>query len=94
MNWIDSIIDWVVGWFNTSANPRVVAVREVTVELCGFLPTVETVVNLIAANPVSTTAVMIAKKICAAVSPDNGTAKTSLRKPTVDGVEIEGEWIR
>jgi hypothetical protein len=39
------------------------------------------------------TAAGIARKICEAVSPDNGTMKTNLRPPMVDGVVIEGEFI-
>jgi hypothetical protein len=94
MNWLDSLIDWVWGWFSSSDSPMVNKVREGTVMLCGFLPTVETVVALIAVqNPAIMTAMGIARKICAAVSPTKGTMKTNLKPPMVDGVKIEGEFV-
>jgi phosphohistidine phosphatase SixA len=97
MNWLEpfqGLLDWVLGWFKNSESKLVVAVRETTVLLCGFLPTVETVVALIAVqNPAIMTAAGVARKICAAVSPTKGTMKTNLKPPMVDGVVIEGEFI-
>jgi phosphohistidine phosphatase SixA len=94
MGWLTDWLDWVLGWFNSSESKLVKAVRESTVLLCGFLPTVETVLALIAVqNPAVMTAAGIARKICEAVSPANGTMKTNLRPPMVDGVVIEGEFI-
>ena len=96
MGWLTGLLDWVLGFFASSESKLVKAVRESTVLLCGFLPTVETVVSLIAVqNPAVMTAMGIARKICAAVSPLKGAMPIMAPdRPVVDGVKIEGEFIK
>jgi hypothetical protein len=96
MGWLDSLIGWVWSWFSDSEAKLVKTVRELTVKACGFLPTVETVVALIAVqNPAVVTAMGIARKICAAVTSAPKTGRMSLigSPVIVDGIVIEGEFI-
>lgn len=94
MDWITGLFGWfweLLGW---SDNKTVKAVREKTVELCGFLPTIETVVALLAVNnPAAVTAVVIANKICMAVTKSKMSLLAGDAPVIVDGVVIEGEFI-
>lgn len=94
MDWFAGLLNWLWGLFGNSESKLVKAIREKTVELCGFLPTVETVVALVAVNnPAVTTAIVIAKKICMAVSAQKQTLIGGSHPVIVDGVVIEGEFI-
>src|SRR5262245_976490 len=93
MGWLTGLLDWVLSLFVSSENPQVKSVRDVTVQLCGFLPTVECVVALLAANPASATAIMIAKKICAAVSLPRPVTAMGEAPIIVDGVVIQGQFV-
>lgn len=67
--------------------------QQTAVAVCGFLPTVETVANILAAgNPLLATGSAIADAICAAVkrpgAAPNGTP------PTVAGVAVLGNRVR
>lgn len=95
MGWLDGLFSWVWGLFASSENKTVKAVRDATRVLCGFLPTVETVLALIAVNPAAATALVIAKKICAAVTAQKPAMLMGGEKPPiiVDGVVIEGEFV-
>lgn len=62
--------------------------------LCGFVPTAETVLGLLATGrPELSAAVGIAHAICNAVAPGGRRAR-SLQRPVVAGVPIEGEFAR
>ena len=78
----------------TPIEDEVEKVREITVGLCGFLPTVDSVTQMLqASNPIVRGVVNIAKAICAAVSSD--TARGLVMRPkTVNGIKIEGEWVK
>ena len=83
----------------------VAQVKGHTIEICQYLPTNETVVNIItASSPVIEGAYNIAKAICDAVTADTGSlmdpaqmgtsrAGDKTTCPMVNGVCIEGQWI-
>lgn len=61
------------------------------VKACSFLPTANTVANIIAAgSPALNTASAIGDAICAAIAPKAGVGAG---KPTVVGVPIEGQRV-
>ena len=94
MGWLAGLAEWLAGLFRSSENKKVVAVRETTRKLCGFLPTVETVLALLAVNnPAVATASIIARKICAAVSAPRPVTLMGDAPIMVDGVEIKGEFV-
>jgi hypothetical protein len=73
-------------------------VQEIAVKICSFLPTDESVVNIIKASSTGETAYGIAKAICDAVTkadtegaPDNAAGRSQC--PMVKGVCIEGEFV-
>ena len=71
-------------------------VRQAAVAVCGFLPTVDTVGQIIlAGNPAFITASAIANGICAAVANVPPlSARKGAAPPTVAGVVIHGRFIR
>lgn len=75
-------------------------IRAATVAACGFLPTVDTVANIVAADNSSVQrASQVANAICQAVSPLNAAAADrriaqTVTKPTVNGVVIKGKWVK
>jgi hypothetical protein len=94
--WGRQLRDWFRYWF---VDDPVEIARVTTVQLCGFLPTVDTVTKILAVNnPSLKTGVAVAYAICAAVSRVKaaqkfvGTAPDAA--PTVDGVMVEGEWVQ
>lgn len=61
------------------------------VKVCSFLPTANTVANIIATgSPALNTASAIGDAICAAIAPKAGT---DAGKPTVAGVPVEGQRV-
>lgn len=78
----------------------IAGVQNAAVAICAFLPTANTVGNILAAgNPLLVTAEAVAEAICAAV----GTAPTVVAKsgrrrlvamPMVNGVPIQGKFLR
>jgi hypothetical protein len=101
MAWLTGFLGWVGSLFGvTSASTdEVVKIQAAAVRLCGFLPTMETVLALMAAVvpvPGMSVGAVVAKKICFAVN--NAKKISSLvgdeqLKPMIDGVVIEGEFI-
>lgn len=98
MNWL---FGWLARLLGGTDSRLVVKIQAATVKACGFLPMAETVAALVAAgNPAVTTATLIAKKICVAVTAPRpailGLSSMSgeVANPIiVDGVVIEGEFI-
>jgi hypothetical protein len=91
---------WVKRWWTwlmTEGDEAVEEVRQTTVTVCGFLPTVQTVVNILAlGNPALTAPLAIAQAICMALKAHNSVVKLfkdDTVKPVVQGVEIEGEYV-
>jgi hypothetical protein len=82
-------------WLLSLFKPALITkVQAETVRACGFLPAVTTVSAIIATgNPQIASALSIAGAICAAVNSPALSLYGS-QKPTVDGVPIEGEWIK
>ena len=81
----------------SNVNAIVEQVRQVAVATCGFLPTVATVVDIIAAgNPLISGASAIASAICAAVNsiPPRTAGRRGGAVPTVAGVVVHGRFVR
>jgi PBP1b-binding outer membrane lipoprotein LpoB len=81
-------------------NDQVAKIREFTVRLCSFMPSVQSVTAILAAaNPAVTGTLQIATAICDAVSdtpvPPPGVAslKSDGECPKVNDVCVEGEWV-
>ena len=92
-NSIKNFFASMTGWFRT--HDVVDEVIETTVDACGFLPTAATVANIIAAgNPSMMTATAIAGAICAAVTPKPPIMGLMEAVPMVNGVPIEGHFVR
>lgn len=96
MGLLEGLVGWLMSWFTNSESKLVKDVRKTTVEMCRFLPTIETVVALVAVNnaavaAASAPAVLIAKKICAAVTARKQGLLGDI-PVIVDGVVIEGEF--
>jgi hypothetical protein len=98
MNWLTSLFNW---FFSSGAvSPAtILKVQAATVRACGFLPAAETIAQLVApGNPGVAAASIIAQKICGAVNAPNkmwlGAMNGEPQKPMVDGVVIEGEFIK
>lgn len=82
---------------DTSLEDEVEKVREITVGLCGFLPTVESVTQMLqASNPIVSGVMAIARAICQAVSDEKPGVMLAIHKPrpTVNGVNVEGDWVQ
>lgn len=76
-------------WTKEDVDAKVTTVREATVKICGYLPTVATVTNILAAgDPTVLTATAISTAICAAVK-----TQALLGCKQVAGVCIEGQFV-
>lgn len=101
MSWVTGLVSWFMGLFGvvTTDTDEVVKIQAAAVRLCGFLPTVETVVALIGAVapvPGASMGTVVAKRICEAVTKSKAAMKvlgSEPLKPIIDGVVIEGEWV-
>jgi hypothetical protein len=99
MKWLSGLISWLMGLMGVSAadSDEAVRIQAEAVRFCGFLPTMETCVNLLATVvpvPGVGTATLIAKKICQAVTAPKPAMLAGGAPPiVVDGVVIEGEFI-
>jgi hypothetical protein len=80
---------------STSTADIIAQVRQTTVAVCGFLPTIDTVAQILAAgNPSVMIAGTIANAICAAVTATTPPARRRGAVPTVSGVVIHGRFVR
>jgi hypothetical protein len=98
MSWLTSLFNW---FFSSGAvdSATITKVQAATVKLCGFLPAAQTVAQLIApGNPGVAVASVLAQKICGAVNAPTkmwlGVMNGEAQRPMVDGVVIEGEFIK
>lgn len=96
MTWVNKVKDWFRYWF---VDDPIEIARVTTVQLCGFLPTVDTVTKILAVgNPSLNTGISVAYAICAAVSHFKAkqafVGTTPDAAPQVDGVMVEGEWVK
>ena len=72
--------------------------QQIAVAACGFLPTYQTVQNIIVAGayppgiPAAQLANLVGNAICAAVTAKS--AKFGSRGPTVNGVPVQGQFVR
>lgn len=72
----------------------IASVQQAAVNSCKFLPTAETVTNIIAAGvPGLSTAALVADAICAAVVPSSAMAAAP-GGPSVGGVAIKGAFTK
>lgn len=63
--------------------------------VCAFIPTAETVANIVSTgNPIVATAGAVANAICAAVTPVKAAGKFGAVAPTVAGVAIHGRFTK
>lgn len=77
-------------------------VQQTTAAVCGFVPTISTVAQILAsftsAGPAVDTAAEVARAICKAVGPVSPAMRKVSRKavepPKVNGVVIEGYFLR
>jgi hypothetical protein len=70
-------------------------VRQAAVATCGFLPTIDTVAQILAAgNPTVIIAGTVANAICAAVTATPMQARRRGAVATVNGVVIHGRFVR
>jgi hypothetical protein len=77
-------------------DPGVISiVQQDAVQVCGFLPTVSTVANILQVG-VLTVPIDIASAICQAVQPPATSAKPKGVAPTatISGVKIDGKFVR
>lgn len=80
----------------TGEPTQIESVQSAATAGCQFLPTAETVADIVATgDPRLTTASAIARAICAALAPAAPTGIATLFKapPTVNGVVIRGEPV-
>jgi hypothetical protein len=101
MSWLTGFFSWVGSLFGvvSTNTDEVVKIQAAAVRACGFLPTMETVLSLMAVVvpvPGMSVGTVVAKKICFAVN--NAKKISSLvgdeeLKPMIDGVVIEGEFV-
>jgi len=80
----------------TSNTDIIKQIREAAVAACGFLPTINTVAQILASgNPIVATASGVAGAICAAVANlPPAAARRGAAPPTVAGVVIHGRFVR
>jgi hypothetical protein len=83
----------------TPGTSQIDQVRQYAVTACGFLPTVETVANIIGtfsggAAPAITSVSQVADAICSAVLSTGGTKRSRAAAPRVNGVVVQGTFVR
>src|SRR5665213_1697799 len=86
----------LAGCQTTGSNSVVTQVQTIAQAACAFVPTAATIIAIIAkGNPALATAAEMATAICAAVVPKFAARRaTSLVSPMVDGVIIEGHFVK
>lgn len=92
---------WLKSFFNAADTKPIDDILRLTLQCCGYLPTVATVAKILSAgNPAVVTATAVASGICIAVqahassTPKVYGVMALTGPPTVFGVEIEGGFIR
>lgn len=84
----------VAGCASIPRNDDVVQqVRDITVATCKFLPTVGTVLDILAGGQLSGP-LAIAAAICQAVAPQAYAAPRRSTAPVVQGVKVRGRFVR
>jgi hypothetical protein len=74
-------------------NSFIAQVQTDTNAVCAFIPTAETVANIVATgNPIVATAGAVANAICAAVAPPKTAGRLGATVPTVAGVVVHGRF--
>ena len=69
--------------------------RKISVAVCGFLPTVSTVANIIrAGDPLIQTSEAVANAICGAVTQPQSLMIGPRPVPVVAGVVVKGKFVR
>lgn len=78
----------------TQPAPNPSKVRQIVTATCGFLPTLTSVASVISASPFVPAAGAVADAICDAVTTLPLADGPGDRKPRVNGVVIEGRFVR
>lgn len=88
--------NWIKRLFSSVDFSKVDDVLKKSAEVCGYLPTIQTVLNILAiGNPALSTASGIATAICSALhGPRPQTLTGERSKPEIEGVTIEGSFIK
>lgn len=90
--WIEKAWLWITG---PSFDEDVEKVRLATVRCCGFLPSVGSVAAILTAgNPTVIGATAVAAAICEVVKAHKWTLVQAGDPPTLNGIIIEGDWVR
>ena len=83
------------GCQTTGANSVVAQVQAIAQAACAFVPTAATIIAIVAkGNPALATAAEMATAICAAVAPKPAARLLGALAPSVDGVIVEGHFVR
>ena len=83
------------GGTNPDISAEIQKAQQIAVQVCGFLPAVETVSGILTTfipggAPANAIASQVANAICAAVT----NKSVSLTGPMVNGVPVKGEWVK
>lgn len=97
-------MSWFTGWFTAFArwwsgiDGKVKQVQELTVKACKFLPEAASVAAMLtASNPAVVGVVAIANAICVIVNRPTPVVNLyggGVDDFTVNGVVVEGEWVK
>lgn len=86
---------WIKSWFRRVDFGKIDDVLKESAKICGFLPTIQTVINILAiGNPALITASGIAGAICGAINNRSAQSLMGGGKPTIEGVQIDGSFIK
>lgn len=90
--WWESLWTWITG---PSFDEDVEKVRLACVRCCGFMPTVSCVASILSAgDPAVVGASAVAIAICDVVKAHKWAFVQAGDPPTLNGVVIEGDWVR
>ena len=90
--WWNKVWFWITG---PSFDEDVEKVRLATVRCCGFLPTVGSVAAILSAgNPSVLGVTAVAAAICEVVKAHKWTLVQAGGPPTLNGIIIEGDWVK
>jgi len=85
----------LAGCQTTGTNSIVVQVQAAATLACSFVPTAATIIAIVAkGNPALATAAEMAAAICAAVVPKPAARLRGAVAPSVDGVIVEGHFVK
>lgn len=85
------------GQGTATTDPVVSQIQDITAKVCSFVPTVNTVLGIVAqftsAGPIAGIAGEVANAVCNAINPKNRASRVS-GPPNVQGVPVRGYYIK